>query len=141
MEGKLYNYEEELILPFVNRVTPEAYEQIVNQILSVRNAEDDDIIRTFKSDEHTYVNTVYEWEYYTQTLLAQVGIINKVEGDTLCKLYHPSKPTSKSLPTGRRATKDILLLKTSALRSRYEVRYKRNAYRYHFGEHIRRILV
>ncbi len=111
LEGKLYNYEEELILPFVKRVTPEIYEQIVSKILSVRNAEDDDIIRTFKSDEHTYVNTVYEWEYYTQTLLAQVGIINKVEGDTLCKLYHPSKPTSKSLPTGRRATKGYITLK------------------------------
>lgn len=105
LNGKLYNYEEELILPFIKTVTPESYEQIVTQILSIRNLPDIEIVNKLKSDEHTYVNTVYEWEYYTQTLLSQVGIINKIEGDVLCKLYHPSKPGSKSLPTYRKATK------------------------------------
>ena len=105
LDGKLYNYEEELILPFIKTVTPESYEQIVTQILSIRNLPDIEIVNKLKSDEHTYVNTVYEWEYYTQTLLNQVGIINKIEGDVLCKLYHPSKPGSKSLPTYRKATK------------------------------------
>lgn len=105
LDGKLYNYEEELILPFIKTVTPESYEQIVTQILSIRNLPDIEIVNKLKSDEHTYVNTVYEWEYYTQTLLSQVGIINKIEGDVLCKLYHPSKPGSKSLPTYRKATK------------------------------------
>ena len=115
LEGKLYNYEEELILPFVDRVTSDKYEQIVNQILSIRNAEDGEIISRLKSDEHTYVNTVYEWEYYTQTLLEQVGIINRVEGDILCKLFHPSKPTSKSSPTGRRSTKGYITLKCDCI--------------------------
>lgn len=113
--GKLYNYEEELILPFVEKVTPDTYEQIVSQILSIRNLSDIELIKQFKSDEHTYVNTVYEWEYYTQTLLSQVGIINKVEGGTLCKLYHPSKATSKSLPTGRRATKGYVTLNSNCI--------------------------
>ncbi len=110
--GKLYNYEEELVLPFVKTVTPEIYEQIVEEIIHIRNLSDKELVSRFKSDEHTYVNTVYEWEYYTQNLLSQVGIINKVEGDTLCKLYHPSKATSKSLPTSRRATKGYITLKT-----------------------------
>lgn len=108
--GKLYNYEEELILPFVKTVTPESYEQIVEQILSIRDLPDIELISKLKSDEHTYVNTVYEWEYYTQTLLSQVGIINKIEGDMLCKLFHPSKPGSKSLPTGRKATKGYVTI-------------------------------
>lgn len=115
LDGKLYNYEEELILPFVDRVNHDEYEQIVNRILLLRNADDGEIISKLKSDEHTYVNAVYEWEYYTQTLLEQVGIINKVEGYTLCKLFHPSKPTSKSLPTGRRATKGYITLKNDCV--------------------------
>lgn len=110
LDGKLYNYEEELILPFVKTVTPESYEQIVTQILSIRNLSDIELVNKLKSDEHTYVNTVYEWEYYTQTLLSQVGIINKIEGDTLCKLFHPSKAGSKSLPTGRKATKGYVTI-------------------------------
>ena len=75
LDGKLYNYEEELILPFIKTVTPESYEQIVTQILSIRNLPDIELVNKLKSDEHTYVNTVYEWEYYTQTLFSQVGII------------------------------------------------------------------
>ena len=115
LDGKLYNYEEELILPFVKTVTPESYEQIVTQILSIRNLSDIELVNKLKSDEHTYVNTVYEWEYYTQTLLSQVGIINKIEGDTLCKLYHPSKSGSKSLPTGRKATKGYVTISSNCL--------------------------
>ena len=110
LEGKFYNYEEELVLPFVHNVTPEIYERIVDKILSIRNADDDEIVKIFKSDEHTYVNAVYEWEYYTQTLLSQIGIIKKTQGDMLCKLYHPVKPTSKSMPTGRKATKGYVSL-------------------------------
>lgn len=115
LDGKLYNYEEELILPFIKTVTPESYEQIVTQILSIRNLPDIELVNKLKSDEHTYVNTVYEWEYYTQTLLSQVGIINKIEGDTLCKLYHPSKSGSKSLPTGRKATKGYVTINSNCL--------------------------
>ncbi len=115
LDGKLYNYEEELILPFIKTVTPESYEQIVTQILSIRNLPDIELVNKLKSDEHTYVNTVYEWEYYTQTLLSQVGIINKIEGDTLCKLYHPSKSGSKSLPTGRKATKGYVTISLNCL--------------------------
>lgn len=115
LDGKLYNYEEELILPFIKTVTPESYEQIVTQILSIRNLSDIELVNKLKSDEHTYVNTVYEWEYYTQTLLSQVGIINKIEGDVLCKLYHPSKSDSKSSPTGRKATKGYVTISSNCL--------------------------
>ena len=115
LDGKLYNYEEELILPFVKTVTPESYEQIVTQILSIRNLPDIELVNKLKSDEHTYVNTVFEWEYYTQTLLSQVGIINKIKGDLLCKLYHPSKSGSKSLPTWRKATKGYVTISSNCL--------------------------
>ena len=110
LNGRLYNYEEELILPFVKEVTPETYEQIVSEILSIRDLSNAELANKFKSDEHTYVNTVYEWEYYTQSLLNQVGIINKVEGEVICKLYHPTKSNSKSLPTGRKASRGYVTI-------------------------------
>lgn len=115
LDGKLYNYEEELVLPFVKKLTPTSYEQIVSEILSIRDLSDTQLAEKFKSDEHTYVNTVYEWEYYTQTLLSQVGIINKVEGKVICKLFHPTKTNSKSLPTGRKATRGYITIRSDSL--------------------------
>lgn len=116
LNGTLYNYEEELLLPFVKEVTPESYERLVNEILALRELTDEELVRRFQSDEHTYVNTVYEWEYYTQSLLSQVGVINKITGETLCKLYHPSKTGTGSVPTGRKATKGSITINSSCKR-------------------------
>lgn len=110
LEGKLYNNEEEYILPFITKITHESYENLINKILEIRSLSNIEMAALFKQDEHTYVNTVYEWEYYAQTLLSQVGIINKYNGDLICKLYHPTKTNSKSNPTPRRATKGYITI-------------------------------
>lgn len=110
LDGKLYNNEEEYLLPFIKEITPEKYEQLVTKILEIRKINNIEMATLFKADEHTYVNTVYEWEYYTQTLLSQIGIINKHDGELICKLFHPSKTNSKSLPTGRKATRGYITI-------------------------------
>lgn len=110
LDGKLYNNEEEYLLPFIKEITPEKYEQLVARILEIRKLTNIEMATLFKTDEHTYVNTVYEWEYYTQTLLSQIGIINKHNGELICKLFHPSKTNSKSLPTSRKATRGYITI-------------------------------
>ena len=102
--GRLYNNEVEYLVVFQKEVTPASYEKLVNNILDLRKLSTVEMAVRFKADEHTYVKSVYEWEYYTQTLLEQVGIINRFEGELICKLYHPTKTNSQSLPTGRKAT-------------------------------------
>ena len=102
--GRLYNNEVEYLVVFQKEVTPASYEKLVNDILDLRKLSTVEMAVRFKADEHTYVKSVYEWEYYTQTLLEQVGIINRFEGELICKLYHPTKTNSQSLPTGRKAT-------------------------------------
>lgn len=104
LNGRLYNNEVEYLVVFQTEITPASYEKLVNDILNLRNLSTAEMATRFKADEHTYVKSVYEWEYYTQTLLEQVGIINRFEGELICKLYHPTKTNSKSLPTGRKAT-------------------------------------
>jgi type II restriction enzyme len=94
----------EYLVVFQTGITPASYEKLVNDILDLRKLSTAEMAIRFKADEHTYVKSVYEWEYYTQTLLEQVGIINRFEGELICKLYHPTKTNSKSLPTGRKAT-------------------------------------
>lgn len=101
LDCRLYSTEYAYMVAFVKRVTPESYEHLVEQILQFRKFDDETKMAMLKEDEHTYVNCIYEWQYYTQKLLSSAGILQVYEGDKLGKLFHPSKPTSKSRPTGR----------------------------------------
>lgn len=103
LNGKLHNYEYALIIAFVNSMDDSKYEDLVQNILELRKKSNEEIASMYKSDEHTYVNAVYEWEYYTCKLLSTIGIVNRVKGDIICKLYHPSKTGSNSNPTSRTA--------------------------------------
>lgn len=102
--GKLYNNEVEYLVVFEKSVTPQSYEKLVAEILKLREVNATEMAALFKKNEHVYVKSVYEWEYYTQTLLEQVGIIKRFSGELVCKLYHPTKTNSRSNPTGRKAT-------------------------------------
>lgn len=104
LDGKLYNFEYALILAFVKSINDDTYEELVSDILELRSKSAEEIKDMYKVDEHTYVNAVYEWEYYTCKLLSTIGIFNRHTGDFICKLFHPSKTGSKSAPTGRNAT-------------------------------------
>ncbi len=104
LDGKLYNNEVEYLVVFEKTTTPESYELLIQKILELRKCNATEMMALFKENEHTYVKSVYEWEYYTQTLLEQVGIIKRFEGELICKLYHPTKTNSRSNPTGRKAT-------------------------------------
>jgi type II restriction enzyme len=98
---RLYSTEYAYIIAFVKQVTRESYEALVKQILDFRMFDDEKKYLLLKKDEHTYVNCIYEWQYYTQTLLEKAGIIKVHEGEKLGKLFHPQKPNSNSNPTGR----------------------------------------
>ena len=116
LDGKLYNYEYAQILAFVTSVNEAVYEMLVKMILEGRNKSLDEIEAIYKSDEHTYVNAVYEWEYYTCKLLSTVGILNVKKGEPICKLFHPIKIGSKSTPTGRIA-KNGYVIHTGAVKA------------------------
>lgn len=92
------------------------YEMLVEKILELRNKSVDEIRGIYKSDEHTYVNAVYEWEYYTCKLLSTVGILNVEKGKPICKLFHPTKTGSKSTPTGRTARNGYVTLNNSVIK-------------------------
>lgn len=101
LEYKLYSTEYAYIVAFEKNASEANYENLVRKILEFRNYNDDKVVALLKEDEHTYVNCIYEWQYYTQKLLRTIGIIDVYEGDKICKLYHPQKTNSHSSPTGR----------------------------------------
>ncbi len=98
---RIYSTEYAYIIAFIKQITPQSYEELIERILEFRRLDDDVKMALLKEDEHTYVNCIYEWQYYTQKLLSTIGIIAVNEGEPLGKLYHPPKKNSKSLPTGR----------------------------------------
>lgn len=101
LDYRLYSTDYAYILAFIRKVTNNTYEELVRRILEFRKNDDATICMMLKEDEHTYVNCIYEWQYYTQKLLRTVGTINVYEGDKICKLFHPKKTNSQSQPTGR----------------------------------------
>jgi len=101
---KLYNAEVEYLLMFVNNINKSSYEKLVQQVIDFRNLSIEEKARRFMADEHTYVNCVYEWEYYSLTLFDAIGILEKTHGEKICELYHPQKAASKSPATKRTAT-------------------------------------
>jgi type II restriction enzyme len=112
LDFKLYNFEVEYLAAFVEQISPSSYEDLVNSMLIMRGMNTDEISKLFRRDEHAFVNTVHEWEYYTQRLLSSAGILNRHEGELICKLYHPTKTNSKSGPTPRFATRGYVSLKS-----------------------------
>ncbi|MBQ3589757.1 MAG: restriction endonuclease [Clostridia bacterium] len=114
LEGKLYNFEYACVVAFVKSLSFSTYERLVKDILSLRSKSKEEISILMKKDEHAYVNAVHEWQYFMQTLLNQIGIIDKFQGEAICKLYHPSKPTSHSLPTARTATTGYIKINSNA---------------------------
>ncbi len=101
LDNRLYSTEYAYCVAFVKQIDPASYEDLVERILAFRALSDAQKLALLKHDEHTYVNCIYEWQYYTQTLLSQAGILSVHEGEKLFKLFHSSKPNSKSRPTGR----------------------------------------
>lgn len=104
LEYKLFNNEVEYLVVFEKEMSKEKYEQLVKRILELRKKSPEEMAKLFKEDEHTFVNAVHEWEYFTQKLLSTIGIINRYDGKAICKLFHPTKTNSHSNPTARTTT-------------------------------------
>lgn len=101
LDGKLYSTEYAYIVAFTEEVTPTSYENLVRKILRFRALIDEEKAELLLRDPHTYVNCIYEWQYYIQKLLETIGILSIEEGNPLVKLSHPVKSGSKSAPTFR----------------------------------------
>jgi len=86
IENRLYAYEVSYLLVFVETMNNENYEKLINEILKIRKWSDSQIEKAFKEDEHTYVNSAYEWDYYVSELFQNAGILEKTRGEVICKL-------------------------------------------------------
>jgi len=86
IDFRLYAYEVSYQLVFLEKVDNQNYQKLVNEILKIRKWSNEEIEKAFKEDVHTYVNSSYEWDYYVSELFKNAGVVEKTEGEIVCKL-------------------------------------------------------
>ena len=96
LDCTLYAFEVAYHVVFIEEIDNRKYEVLVKKILESRKWSNDKITREFKKDEHTYVNSTYEWDYYVSELFKSAGILEKIQGETICILNH-GKDTKRRL--------------------------------------------
>ena len=82
----LYAYEVAYYVMFYMIISRTSYEELVHKLLALRRMSDTDIERLFKNDRHALVNCIYEWDYYVSKFFEQAGILERTDGQTICKL-------------------------------------------------------
>ncbi|EAJ2282063.1 restriction endonuclease [Campylobacter upsaliensis] len=97
LDYKLYAYEVAYLVVFVEAINKNIYENLVANTLSLRAKTHRQIADLFHSDSHTYVNAVYEWDYYTSNLLCSAGILQKTSGEIITHLQHGNTNTFRKI--------------------------------------------
>ena len=110
LDGILYHYEVYRFLIYLDKMTKEIYDTLVDEIIKSRRETNEEKFDYLKKNEKEIVKSVYEWQYYVSSLLSAVHVINKNDGDRSVSLFHPQKPTSKSTPTKRKANNGFFSL-------------------------------
>lgn len=97
LDRKLYAFEVSYIVVFIQEVNEVIYEQLIQEILELRESTNDELTEKFQSDRHAYVNSSYEWDYYVSKLFQGAGILTKTNGELICKLQHGNTPTFRKI--------------------------------------------
>jgi len=105
LEKKLYHFEMEAIIVFIQKIDILSYENLVSKILETRQLADVEKFDILKRNEVSFVKIVYEWEYYVSKILKKSGVIIVDEGMRVVKLFHEqTRKNSLSSPTARNAS-------------------------------------
>jgi type II restriction enzyme len=97
LEYKLFSFEVAYLVVFVVEVSNSIYENLIREILKLRKLSDGELKKLFEKDSHVYVNATYEWDYYVSYLLSDAGVLEKKEGDVICKLKHGTTNTFRKV--------------------------------------------
>lgn len=88
LNQELFAPEIAYLVVFLEKANNKTYEELVKKILEMRKWSNEKIKEAFKKEEHVYVNSLYEWDYYVSELLKSAGILEKEEGELIGELRH-----------------------------------------------------
>ncbi len=97
LDYKLYSFEVAYYVVFEQICNPDSYDELVSKILKIRQLQNIELAKLFQADCHAYVNAVYEWDYYVSEFFSSAGILNKIEGEVICRLQHGNTSTFRKV--------------------------------------------
>lgn len=97
LSNKLFAFEVAYSVVFLKEVTNVTYEELINELLSLRKLSDKDLAKKFQEDSHAFVNSAYEWDYYVSSLFESAGVLDKKNGDVITKLQHGNTNTFRKI--------------------------------------------
>lgn len=95
---KLYNDEVFYYVMFMKTCDIENYEDLVNDILTLRELSAESKFQLFKKDESVLANAIHEWRY-TSKLLEGSGILNITDGQRVGSLIQGNNTGSRAYRT------------------------------------------
>jgi hypothetical protein len=103
LEYKLHAFEVSYLVVFTKEINSEKYEELVEEILKLRDMTNEELIPMFKEREHVLVNAAYEWDYYYRRLFGNMGVFETHNGELICKLL-------QGKDTYRRVTRNVVTI-------------------------------
>lgn len=97
LQKTLYAFEFAYLIVFVKELTPQIYEELVSKILELRKETSEQIRGRMSENPHTYVNAVYEWDYYVSALLVDAWILKKEAWEIICRIKHGATNTFRKV--------------------------------------------
>lgn len=119
LSNKLYAFEVAYSVVFVKEATQKTYNDLVNELLTLRSLSDEEIAQKFQEDRHAYVNSAYEWDYYVSTFFESAGLLNKQNGVVITKLQHGNTNTFRKITRNEVSIPDNLKTLVRQLESEY----------------------
>lgn len=120
LDRKLYAFEMEYLVMFVENIDNNSYERLVDEILNLRTMTDEQIKSKFMQDSHAYVNAAHEWDYYVSYLLESAGLLNVHVGKVICRLQHGKTKTFRRVSRNYVTIKNNVYQYCSNLLSLYD---------------------
>ncbi len=119
LDNRLYAFEISYAVVFVKEITEDLYENLVSQILELRKLSNETLARKFQEDRHAYVNSAYEWDYYVSNLFYSAGVLDKKEGELICRLQHGTTETFRKVTRNEVSVPKNLVSFVNALENAY----------------------
>ncbi len=95
LESKLYAFEVAYLVMFVENA--KSYENLVQEILTLRHKSNAELEILFKNQRHELVNASYEWDYYVSRLFESAGVLAKFDGEVMFKLQQGETKTFRKI--------------------------------------------
>jgi len=96
------------------------YEVIVNEILKLRMLSNISIQDMFYKNKHVLVNAAYEWDYYVSNLFQGAGVLDRIEGEVICKIQHGDSSKHRTL---RKITRNYVKINKNVLNLCHKLLY------------------